>query len=162
MLLRQIYLECVNFCECNANWRIEYVERNAHPLECLKFKAPFNCEKHLSLLDCLQTWVYQHKFGKRKSYYQPRSGMVLGWVRSLWWFWGHLAFCQTLLDFQECHLYRFSKTFKNFKKFQKNSKIQKKIKIFKKLQFLPAACGMVFRRVEFSSSLLLGTFSFWA
>ena len=59
----------INFCKCNANWRIEYVERNAHPLECLKFKAPFNWEEHLSLLDCLQAWVYQHKFGKRKFYF---------------------------------------------------------------------------------------------
>ena len=32
---------------------------------------------------------------KRENFYQPRSGMVMGWVVMLflfWFFWGHLAF----------------------------------------------------------------------
>ena len=60
----------INFCECNANWKLNMWKETCIPrnTECLKFKAPFNWEKHLSLLDCLQTWVYQHKFGKRKFY----------------------------------------------------------------------------------------------
>ena len=35
--------------------------------------------------------TFTQKYSMKMAFYQPRSGMVLGWVR-LWWFLGRLAF----------------------------------------------------------------------